>query len=69
MNVEDRFIRRSDGGVLRGSLTFKACVAQRDWEAVRALAPQQRTAHGEPLLKQEDWAFLREMAARDGVAL
>lgn len=64
-----RWLRRSDGEFLHGSLTFKVAVVQRDWEAVRYLGAQQETAHGTSALDAADWEYLRSKAAMDGVNL
>lgn len=61
-------LQRDDGEKVNGSLTFKIAVVQRDWEAVRHLAPQQRDGfHGTPALNAADWAYLRSEATKDGV--
>ena len=55
---------------MHGSLTFRMCVENRDWEAVKHMAPQQRDAmHGVPSLTAEDWRHLRAEALKDGVEL
>ncbi len=64
-----KWIRRGDGQLLHGSLTFRIAVVQRDWEAVRHLAPEQETEHGTSALDAADWEYLRQEADKDGVAL
>lgn len=65
-----RWLRRDDGKPLHGSLTFKIAVVERDWEAIRHMAPQQYSSfHGTPSLDAADWAYLRGEASKDGVEL
>lgn len=63
------WLRRSDGELFHGSLTLRIAVVQRDWDAVRYLAPEQETAHGTSALDTADWEYLRNEAAKDGVRI
>lgn len=57
-------------GRMHGSLTFRMCVLNRDWEAVQRMAPQQKDAmHGVSSLTSDDWRYLNAEAAKDGVTL
>lgn len=63
-----RWLRRDDGELLHGTLTFKIAVVERDWAAVREMAPKQYySSQGTPALNAADWAYLRSEAAKDGV--
>lgn len=53
-----------------GSLTFRMSVAQRDWDAVKALLPsQQDSMHGVSILSTKDYKYLAQEAQKDGYSL
>jgi hypothetical protein len=55
---------------IRGSLTFQCAVYQRDWEAVKHLAPLQKDAiHRRSVLDEQTRIYIRDEAYKDGYSL